>query len=50
MVAVTAQEPEASVTFKVVPPVMVQPVEAPMLKVTLPVPDPPDEDKVAVEP
>ena len=50
MVAVTAQDPEASVTFRVVPPVIVQPVEAPILKVTAPVPVPPELDRVAVEP
>ena len=50
MVAVTAQEPEASVTFKVVPPVIVQPVEAPILKVTAPVPVPPLDERVAVLP
>jgi hypothetical protein len=39
-VAVTLQEPEASVTERVVP-VTEQPVEAPALKVTAPVPVPP---------
>ena len=50
LVAVTVQVPEALLTFSVVPPVMLQPVEAPALNVTAPVPDPPDDDNVAVVP
>ena len=44
------QVPEALLTFKVVPPVMLHPVEAPALNVTDPVPDPPVEERVAVDP
>ena len=50
LVAVTAQVPEALLTFKVVPPVILQPVEAPTEKVTAPVPEPPLDDNVAVVP
>ena len=50
LVAVTVQVPEASFTFKVMPPVILQPVEDPTEKVTAPVPDPPVEERVAVEP
>ena len=50
MVAVTLQVPLALLTLRVVPPVILQPVEAPTEKVTEPVPDPPLEDKVAVLP
>ena len=42
--------PDTKVTFNVVPLVMLQPVEAPTENVTAPVPDPPDEDNVAVVP
>ena len=48
--AVTAQVPETSVTFKVVPPEMVQPVERPTSKVTEPVPEPPVLESVEVVP
>ena len=50
LVAVTIQVPETKVTFNVVPPVIVQPVEAPTLNVTAPVPLPPLDDNVAVVP
>ena len=46
----TVHVPETKVTFKVVPPVIEQPVEAPTENVTAPVPDPPLDDKVAVVP
>ena len=48
--AVTVQVPETKVTFKVVPPVIEHPVDAPTLKVTAPVPLPPDDERVAVVP
>ena len=44
------QVPETKVTFNVVPPVIVHPVDAPTLNVTAPVPEPPDEERVAVVP
>ena len=50
MVAVTAQVPAGSDTFKVVPPVILQPVEAPTENVTAPVPDPPLDESVEVVP
>jgi hypothetical protein len=49
-VAVTVQVPEALLTFKVVPAVILQPVEAPTENVIAPVPDPPLEDNVVVVP
>ena len=48
--AVTEHEPLASRTFKVVPPLIEHPVEAPTEKVTAPVPDPPVDDNVEVAP
>jgi hypothetical protein len=50
LVAVTVQVPEALLTFRVVPPVILQPVEAPTENVTAPVPEPPLDDRVAVVP
>ena len=50
LVAVTLQVPEALLTFKVVPLVILQPVEEPTEYVTVPEPLPPLEERVAVEP
>ncbi len=47
-VAVTAQEPDASLTLRVVVAVMLHPVDEPTENVTVPVPEPPTEESVAV--
>ena len=50
LVAVTEQVPEALFTFRVVPAVMLHPVEEPTSNVTAPPPLPPVDDNTAVVP